>query len=61
LAFDKVAVELAAGGIERALVVFRTGMDEWATIVVNHLSEKLVGGHFSERRVIVEVTDELSA
>jgi hypothetical protein len=49
------------GGVERALVFFRTVVNERATVVVDHVAEKLLSSLLSERGVEVEVADDLSA
>ena len=36
-------------------------MGEWSTVVVDHIAEKLFHGDFSQRRVFVQVADNLSA
>jgi hypothetical protein len=55
------SVEFAAGGVEGALVFFRAVVNERATVVVDRVAEKLLSSLFSERGVVVEVADDLSA
>ena len=43
------------------LFLFRTVMNERATVLVDRAAEKSVSSHLSERRVVVEVADDLSA
>ena len=54
-------MEFAAGGIEGALLLLRAIVNERATVLVNRLAEKRLSSLLSERRVIVEVADDLSA
>jgi len=54
-------VELAAGGIERALILFRAIMDQWPAVFVNRVAEKSLSGPLSERRVVMEISDDLPA
>ena len=54
-------MEFAAGGVEGALVFFRAVVNERATVVVDRVAEKLLSSLLSERGVVVEVADDLSA
>ena len=55
------AVELAAGGVEGALLVFPAVVDERAAVLVDHIAYKLFGGEFPQRRVFVHVANDFSA
>ena len=55
------AVELAAGRVERPLMLFRAVVNERATVLVDRVAEKPVSIPLSERRIVVEVADDLSA
>jgi len=61
LGLSEESVEFAAGGVEGALVLFRAVVNEWATVVGNRVAEKLLSGLLSQRGVVVEVADDLSA
>ena len=54
-------MELAAGGVEGALLVFPTVVDQWATVLVDHITDKFICGDLSQRGVVVHVADDLSA
>jgi hypothetical protein len=44
------AAEFATGRVEGALVFLEVAvMDEWSTVVVDHIAEKLFHGDFSQR------------
>jgi len=57
----KVAVELATGRVEGALLVFPGVVDERAAVLVDHIADKLLGGNFPQRWVFVHVANDLSA
>ena len=46
LRLSEEAVEFAAGGVERALFLFRAVVDERAAVLVDHVAEKSVSSHF---------------
>jgi hypothetical protein len=54
------AVEFAAGGLERALLVLRAVVDHRAAVLVDGVAKKSVRRHLSESRVVVEVADDFS-
>ena len=54
-------MELAAGRVEGALLVFRAVVDQWAALLVDHLVQKPFGSDLSEGRVFVQVADDLAA
>ena len=54
-------VELPACGVEGALLVFPSVMDQRSTILVDHIPDKLFRSDLSQRRLFVHVTDDLSA
>jgi len=56
------AVELPAGGVKGALLLFRGAMvDERSTFVVKHGEEQLLEGTFAQSRILLQVSDELAA
>ena len=57
----KEPVEFVAGGVERALRLFGTVVDGGAAVFMDGAAEKTVGRHFSQRRVVVQVADDLPA
>jgi hypothetical protein len=60
LKLTEEAVEFAASGVERALLLFRAVVDQRATVLVDGVAKKSVSSHLSEIRVIVEVADDFS-
>ena len=58
--WSKEAVQLAAGGVKRALLLLRTMMDEWPAVITDHAVENPVRRELSESRVLVEIADDLS-
>lgn len=54
------AVELAASGIERDLLLLRAVMNERAALLMDLCAQQSGGREFSERRVFVEITDEFA-
>ena len=54
-------MKFAAGRVERALLVFRAVVDQRAAVLVDHIAEKLWDSHLSQGRVVVQVTNNLSA
>ena len=54
-------MELPAGGVEGSLLVFPAVVDQWAAVLVDHLAEELFDWDLSQRRIFVEVADDLSA
>ena len=54
-------MEFAAGGVEGALVFLRAVVDERTTVVGDRVAEKLLSSLLSQRGVVVEVADDLSA
>ena len=60
LKLTEEAVELAASGVERALLVLRAVVDERAAVLVDGVAKKSVSSHLSEGRVVVEVADDFS-
>jgi hypothetical protein len=55
------AVEFSAGGVEGALLLLRAVVNERATVLVDRAAEKALRIFLSERRVVVEVANDLSA
>jgi hypothetical protein len=55
------AVEFAAGRVEGALRLLRAVVKQRATVVLDHIAQKTVGRNLSQRRVFVQVADNLSA
>ena len=53
-------VELAASGIEVSLLIFPAVMEE-GSAVLDHLAKNQLHGLLSQRRIAVEIVDELSA
>jgi hypothetical protein len=54
-------VEFAAGRVEGALRLLRAVVKQRATVVLDHIAQKTVGRNLSQRRVFVQVADNLSA
>ena len=54
-------VELAARGVEGALLVFPAVVDERAAVLVDHIADKLFGGNLPQARFFVHVANDLSA
>jgi len=54
-------MEFPAGRVEGALLLLRTVMNERSTVRMNHAAKKLLSSRPSERRVVVQVADDLSA
>jgi len=61
LGLSEKAVELPAGRVEGALLVFPAVVDEWSAVVVNHIADELFRGDPSQGRVFVQVAYDLSA
>ncbi len=61
LGLSEEAVKLAACGVEGALLVFPAVVDERSAVLVDHITDELFGGRFSQRRGFVYVPDDLSA
>src|SRR5450756_248201 len=61
LGLSEEAVELAAGGVEGALLVFPAVVDQRSAVLVDHIADKLFRSDLSQRRVFVHVADDLSA
>ena len=57
---DEKPPELSAGGIKRSLLIF-TAVVEKGSAVFDHLRKDLVHRPPSQRRVVVEIADELAA
>ena len=55
------SVEFAASGVEGALIFFRAVVNQRTTVVLDGVAEKFLGRLLSERRVVVEVADDLSS
>jgi len=53
-------VEFAAGRIERALLLFRVVVDQWAAVGMKHIAKKSLHGDLSQRRSVVQVADDFS-
>ena len=54
-------MELAAGGVEGALLVFPAVVDQRAAVLVDHIADKLLRGELSQTRLFVHVANDLSA
>src|ERR1700693_2612438 len=54
-------VELATGGVERALLVFRAVVDQRAAVLLDHIADKLFWGALSQTGLFVHVANDLSA
>ena len=61
LSLIEEAVELPAGGIEGALLVFPAIVYQGAAVLVDHIADHLFRGDLSQRRLFVQVADDLSA
>jgi hypothetical protein len=61
LGLSEEAVELAAGGVEGALLVFRAVVDQRPAVLIDHVANKLFRGALSQTRLFVHVADDLSA
>ena len=55
------AVELPAGGIEGALLVFPAVVDQRAPVLMDDTADKLFRCDLSQRRIFVHIADDLSA
>ena len=54
-------MELPAGGVEGALLVFPAVVDQRSAVLVDHIADELFRGDLSQGRVFVQVADDLSA
>ena len=54
-------MELAASGVKGELLVFPAVMDQRAAVFVDHIADELFRGKLPERRVFVDVADDLPA
>jgi hypothetical protein len=54
-------MELVAGGVEGALLVFPAVVDQRSAVLVDHIADKLFRSDLSQWRVFVHVADDLSA
>ncbi|MCP4895501.1 MAG: hypothetical protein GY906_00885 [bacterium] len=54
-------MELPAGGVEGALLVFPAVVDQRAAVLMDHVADELFRRNLSQRRIFVHVTDDLSA
>ena len=54
-------MELAAGGVEGALLVFPAIVEQRSTEFMDHVGDKLFRGALSQPRLFVHVADDLSA
>jgi len=61
LRLSEEAVEFAASGVEGTLFFFRAVVNKRAAVLMDHVAEKSVCNHFSKRRIVVEVADDLAA
>jgi hypothetical protein len=61
LGLSEEAVELAAGGVEGALLVFPAVVYQRPAILIDHVANKLFRGVLSQTRLFVHVADDLSA
>ena len=61
LGLSEKTEKLAAGGIERTLLVFPAVVDQGAAVLVDHIADQLFYGELSQRRIFVQVADDLSA
>ena len=61
LGLSEEAVELAAGGVEGALLVFPAVVDQRPAVLMDHVADKLFRGALSQTRLFVHVADDLSA
>ena len=53
------SVEFAASGVEGSLLVFPAVVYQWAAVLVDHIADQLFRSDFSQRRVFVQVADDL--
>ena len=53
-------MEFAASGVERALLLFRAVVDQWAAVGMNRLAKKSLRSNLSQRRRVVQVADNFS-
>src|SRR5450759_4951263 len=60
LGLSEEAVELAAGGVEGALLVFPAVVDQRSAVLVDHIADKLFRSDLSQRRVFVHVARMIS-
>src|SRR5215831_2462851 len=51
----KEAVQPAAGGVERALLLLRAAIKEWPAVITDHPVEKPVRRDLPQRRILVEI------
>jgi len=61
LGLSEEAVELAAGGVEGALLVFPSVVDQRPAVLIDHVVNKLFRGALSQPRLFVHIADDLSA
>ena len=61
LGLNEEAVELAAGGVEGALLVFPAVVDQRAAVLMDHVADKLCRRSLSQSRLFVHVADNLPA
>lgn len=54
-------MESSASGVEAALRLFGAVVDRRSAILMDSIAEESVGCHFSPRRVVVQVPDDLPA
>ena len=57
--WSKEAVQAAAGGVERALLLLLAVMNERAAVIPDHAVEKPVRRYLPQRRILVEIADDL--
>jgi hypothetical protein len=56
------ATELAAGGVQRALLFLGVAVvDQWSAFIVKEIGEHSLHGNFPQSRVFVEIANDLSA
>ena len=55
------SVKLAAGGVEGALLVFTSVVNERTSVLMDCVADKSFRGELSQRRFFVDVADDLSA
>jgi hypothetical protein len=58
---SKEPVESAAGRVEKALLLLRAVMHQRAAVSIHRILQKPVHRQLSQRRIFVEVTDDLPA
>ena len=54
-------MEFAAGRVEGALLLLRAVIRQRAAILLDHIAQKTVGCNLSQRRVFVQIANDLSA